>query len=77
MFFFSFVFISVCKSGLGTEKRPEPDWTRTCQDQKLVGPIRTVTAVQSMVPHKSKKLEIAKRLVELVLASLQASARDI
>ena len=22
--------ISVCKSGLVTGKRPEPDWTRTC-----------------------------------------------
>jgi len=41
--------ISVCKSGLVTGKRPEPDWTRTC---KLVGPFRTVTAVRSMVHHK-------------------------
>jgi len=54
---------SVCKSGLVTGKRPEPDWTRTCQDRKLVGPVRTVTTVRSMVHHKSENLKTEQRPV--------------
>jgi hypothetical protein len=41
--------VSVCKSGLVTGKRPEPDRTRTYQDRNLVRPVRTVTAVRSTV----------------------------
>jgi hypothetical protein len=54
---------SVCKSGLVTGKRPEPDRTRTCQDRKLVGPVRTVTAVRSTVHHKSENLKTEQRPV--------------
>ena len=61
---------SVCKSGLVTGKRPEPDRTRTCQDRKLVGPFRTVTAVRSTVQHKSENLKTEQRPV---LTSLNRS----
>jgi hypothetical protein len=54
---------SVCKSGLVTRKRPEPDRTRTCPDRKLVGPFRTVTAVRSTVHHKSENLKTEERPV--------------
>ena len=61
---------SVCKSGLITGKRPEPDRTRTCQDRKLAGPFRTVTMVQSTVHHKFEDWKTAKRLIQPVLTSL-------
>ena len=64
--FNAFIFAhltSVCKSGLITGKRPEPDQTRTCQDRKLVGLFRTVTAVRSTVQHKSENLKTEQRPV--------------
>ena len=63
--------ISVCKSSLVTGKRPEPDRTRTCQDRKLVGPFRTVTAVRSTVQHKSENLKTEQRPVLTGLSSLK------
>ena len=64
------VEISVCKSGLVTGKRPEPDRTRTCQDRKLVGPFKTVTAVRSAVYHQLEKLKTEQKPV---LTSLNRS----
>jgi len=64
---------SVCKSGLVTGKRPEPDRTRTCQDCKLVGPVRTVTAVRSTVHHKFEDSKTEKRPVQPVLTGLSSS----
>jgi hypothetical protein len=64
---------SVCKSGLVTGKRPEPDRTRTCQDLKLSGPVRTVTAVRSAVHHKSENLKTEQRPV---LTGLNWSFKD-
>jgi len=61
---------SVCKSSLVTGKRPEPDRTRTCQDRKLVGLIRTITVVRSMVHHKFKDWKTTKRLTQPVLTGL-------
>ena len=63
--------VSVCKSSLITGKRPEPDQTRTCQDRKLVGPFRTITAVRSTVQHKSENLKTEQRPVLTGLSSLK------
>ena len=40
---------SVWKSSYKTGKRPRLDQTLTDQDQKLSGPIKTITVVQSLV----------------------------
>jgi hypothetical protein len=57
------IVCSVWKSGHKTGKKPWPDRTLTSQDRKLLGPIRTVTAVRSMVHHTSEILKTEQRPV--------------
>ena len=47
-------YISVWKSSYKTGKKPRPDWTLTVQDQDFSGPIKTATAVRSLVYHYFK-----------------------
>ena len=67
---------SAWKSGLGTAKRPRLNRTKTDQDRKFPGPIKTVTAVWSSVYHHSENLKTDQRPVSTSWnRSLQPSLR--
>ena len=61
---------SVWRSSCKTAKRPRLDWTRTNQDQKFSGLIRTVTVVRSLVHQHFQKLKTEQRPVLAVLTGL-------
>jgi len=63
---------SVWRSSLKTGKRPRPDWTKTNQDRKFSGPIKTITMVRSSVYRHSQKLKTRQRPVLVVSTGFSA-----
>ena len=55
--------LSVWKSSLITEKKPQLDWIWTDQNCKSRELVKTVTAVRSMVHHNSERFKTTLRLV--------------
>jgi len=54
---------SAWKSSPKTEKRLRLDWTKTAQDRKFLGLLKTATTVQSSVSHDFRNLKTDKRPV--------------
>jgi len=54
------IFTSAWKSSPKTGKRPRLDWTKTAQDWKFPGPLKTATVVWSSVSHDFRNLKTVK-----------------
>jgi len=64
--------VSVWRSSLKTGKRPRLDRTKTDQDRKFSGPIKTITAVRSSVHVHFRNLKTEQRLVLVVSTGLSS-----
>ena len=64
--------LSVWRSSCKTAKRPRPDRTRTDQDRKFSGPIKTATAVRSSVYRYFKIFKTDKNRSQPVFTALEA-----